>query len=166
VAATIQGCWIIGSIAAETSQAGKWAMVNTPKFATINSVNYSSQGGSGWVVLANSKNGQTALDFLSQTFAKSVDFYDTILQSSGAIATWLPAANSPAYSRPHPFFGNQKIFEELIGYAAKVPQITYGLYNYEAHDAVGRAFTEVLQGASIDTALDAAQKSVEFLMNQ
>jgi lactose/L-arabinose transport system substrate-binding protein len=166
VASTIQGCWIIGSIAAESSQAGKWAMVNTPKFSNIDSVNYSSQGGSGWVVLSSSKHPDVALDFLSKTFAGSVDFYNTILHSSGAISTWLPAINAPAYKEPHPFFGGQKVFEDLVNYAERVPSVRYGLYNYEARDAVGRAIAEVLQGASIDSALDAAQKNVEFLMNQ
>ncbi|MDR1174618.1 MAG: ABC transporter substrate-binding protein [Treponema sp.] len=166
VASTIQGCWIIGSIAAETSQSGKWAMVNTPKFANIDSVNYSSQGGSGWVVLSSSRYPDAALDFLGKTFAGSVDFYNTILQSSGAIATWLPAINAPAYKEPHPFFGGQRVFEDLVSYAEKVPSVKYGLYNYEARDAVGRAIAEVLQGASIDSVLDSAQKNVEFLMNQ
>jgi lactose/L-arabinose transport system substrate-binding protein len=166
VASTINGCWIIGPIVAEPSQSGKWAMVNTPKFANIDSVNCSSNGGSGWVVLSSSKYPDVALDFLSKTFAGSVDFYNTILQSSGAIATWLPAINAPAYKEPHPFFGGQKVFEDLISYAEKVPSVKYGLYNYEATDAVGRALAEVLQGSSIDAALDAAQRNVEFLMNQ
>ncbi|MDR1046840.1 MAG: ABC transporter substrate-binding protein [Treponema sp.] len=167
VASTIQGCWIIGSIAAETSQAGKWAMVNTPKFANINSANSSVQGGSGWVVLSSSKYPDVALDFLSKTFAGSVELYDTILPSSGAVSTWLPAINSPAYKQPHPFFGGQKVFEDLGGYLDKVPPVKYGVYNYEARDAVGRAIAEVvLQGASIDSALDTAQREVEFLINQ
>lgn len=140
--------------------------MNTPKFANIDSVNYSSHGGSGWVVLSSSKYPDVALDFLGKTFAGSVDFYNAILQSSGAIATWLPAINAPAYKEPHPFFGGQKVFEDLVNYAEKVPSVKYGLYNYEARDAVGRALLEVLEGASIDSALDAAQRNVEFLMNQ
>jgi lactose/L-arabinose transport system substrate-binding protein len=161
-----QGCWIIGSIVAETSQSGKWALVNTPKLATISSVNYSSNGGSGWMVLANSKNPDVAMDFLDKTFAGSVQLYETILPSSGAISTWLPAANSPAYSQPSSFFGGQKIYEDLVDYASKVPMIKFGIFNYEARTAVTRAFMDVLQGISIDTALDAAQKEVEFIVSQ
>lgn len=51
-----------------------------------------------------------------------------------------------------------------MGYASKVPQIKYGLFNYEARDAVSRALAEIVQGASVDTALSTAQKNVEFLM--
>lgn len=166
VASTIQGCWIIGSITAATDQSGKWAMVNTPKFATIDSVNYSNQGGSGFVVLSSSKHADAALEFLSKTFAGSVELYDTILPSSGAVATWLPAIKAPAYGKPQPFFGGQIIFEELVRYAEKIRSVPVGLYNFEAGDAVGRATVEVLQGTSIDSALDAAQKNVEFLINQ
>ncbi|GHV12579.1 ABC transporter substrate-binding protein [Spirochaetia bacterium] len=162
VASTIQGCWIIGSITPATDQAGKWAVVNTPKFATIDSVNYSSQGGSGWMVFSSSKHPDVAMDLLDKTFAGSKELYETILPPSGAIGTWLPAGDSPVYSQPSAFFGGQKIYEDLVTFAGKVPPIKFGVFNYEAGDAVTRALTDVLAGADIDTALDTAQKSVEF----
>ncbi len=167
VASTINGCWISGSIQAEKSQSGKWAVTNTPRFATIaSSVNYSSQGGSGWMVMANSKHPDVAIDFLAKTFGGSVQLYETILPSSGAIATWLPAAKAPVYAQPIEFFGGQKIYEDLVNFAGKVPNVKYGIYNYEARDAIARALSEVMQGANIDTALAAAQKNVEFLMSE
>jgi lactose/L-arabinose transport system substrate-binding protein len=157
----------MGSITAEKSQSGKWAMVSTPRFATIpESVNYSSQGGSGWMVLANSKNPDVAMDFLNKTFAGSVDLYATILPSSGAIATWLPAAKAPIYGQPSEYFGGQKIYEDIVTFAGKVPQVKYGVFNYEARDAVARAMTDIIQGKSIDEALDAAERDVSFLINQ
>ena len=166
-ASTIQGCWIIGSIVPEISQSGKWTVVSTPRFATINSVNYSSQGGSGWMVLSSSKNPDLAMDFLNKTFAGSVELYETILPSSGAIATWLPAANSTVYSQPHPFFGGQKIYEVLVSYAAKVPNVKYGIYNYEARTAVTRGFVDIVQGrTTIQAALNEAQNEVDFIMSQ
>ncbi|MGE4584449.1 MAG: ABC transporter substrate-binding protein [Sphaerochaeta sp.] len=167
VASTINGCWISGSIQAEKSQSGKWAVTNTPRFAKIaSSVNYSSQGGSGWMVMANSKHPDVAIDFLAKTFAGSVKLYETILPSSGAIATWLPAAKSPVYGQPIEFFGGQKIYEDLVSYAGKVPNVKYGVFNYEARDAIARALSEVMQGTNIDTALATAQKNVEFLMSE
>jgi lactose/L-arabinose transport system substrate-binding protein len=166
-ASTIQGCWIIGSIVTEPSQSGKWAMVSTPKFANIDSVNYSSQGGSGWLVLSSSKNIDTAIDFLDKTFAGSVQFYETILPSSGAISTWLPAADSPVYAQPHPFFGGQKVYEELVGFAGKVPQVKYGVFNYEARSEVTKAMMNIIQGStSVQAALDDAQRNTEFIVNQ
>jgi lactose/L-arabinose transport system substrate-binding protein len=166
VAATIQGCWIIGSIVPEASQSGKWALVSTPKIGNIDSVNYSSQGGSGWMVLANSKNPDAAMDFLNKTYAGSVEFYETILPPSGAIATWLPAANSTVYAQPSEFFGGQKIYEELVAYAGKVPIVKYGIFNYEARTAVTRAMVDIMQGMPVEQALEAAQREVEFLVAQ
>ena len=165
VAATINGCWIVGSISAETSQAGKWAVTNTPRLNVPNGVNYSSVGGSSWVVLASSKYAGVAADLLDKTFAGSVELYNPILPSSGAIATWIPAANSPAYGEPNAFFGGQKIYEDIVSYAGKVPRIKYGIFNYEARDAVARALSEIVQGsAPVDAALANAQKNVEFLI--
>jgi lactose/L-arabinose transport system substrate-binding protein len=168
VASTVQGCWIIGSIVLAEDQAGKWALVTTPKLGkTPSSVNYSSQGGSGWLVLKNSQNPDAAMDFLDKTFAGSVEFYETILPNSGAISTWLPAAASPVYAQPHPFFNGQKIYEELVSYAGKVPKVKYGIFNYEARTAVARGMMDVMNGtATIDSALDSAQKEVEFIINQ
>jgi lactose/L-arabinose transport system substrate-binding protein len=116
------------------------------------------------VVLASSKHADVATDLLNTTFAGSVPLYETILPLSGAIATWLPASKSNAYGQPNAFFGGQKIYEDIVGYAGKVPLIKYGLFNYEARDAVSRALAEIMQGTPIDTALANAQKNVDFLI--
>jgi len=167
VASTIQGAWIVGSITAEASQSGKWAVVNTPRLSVTGGTNYSSNGGSGWMVLANSKNPDAAMDFLDKTFAGSIQFYETILPSSGAISTWLPAASSSVYSQPMPFFGGQKIYEDLVNYAGKVPLVKYGIYNYEARSAVARSLPDIVQGRmTVDAALDAAQKELDFIISQ
>ncbi|MDR1466293.1 MAG: extracellular solute-binding protein [Treponema sp.] len=167
VASTVQGCWIIASITAEPSQEGKWALMSTPRLANIgSSVNYSSQGGSGWMVLSNSKNPDTAMDFLNKTFAGSVEFYETILPA-GVIATWLPAADTAAYGAPNTFFGGQEVYKDLVNYAGKVPRVKYGVFNYEARSALTRAMMDIMQGTkTVDAALNDAQQEVEFLMAQ
>jgi lactose/L-arabinose transport system substrate-binding protein len=168
VAATVNGAWSVGFISQEASQSGQWAVIRTPRIGSVpSSVNYSSNGGSGWMVMANSRNPDLAMDFLNKTFAGSVEFYETILPSSGAIATWLPAANSPVYSRPHPFFGGQRIFEDLVRYAGNVPMVKYGVFNYEGRSAVARHLPDIVAGRmTIDAALDAAQREVDFILTQ
>jgi lactose/L-arabinose transport system substrate-binding protein len=165
VASAINGCWMVGIISSVKDQAGAWSVVNTPKLSDVQgAVNYSSQGGSSWMVMANSKNPDVAMDFLNKTFAGSKELYDTILPSSGAIGTWGPAASSDAYSKPNAFFGNQKIYEDIIEYSKHIPQVKYGVFNYEARGAVGVAVSKIIQGTSIDTALQEAQKNLEFQM--
>ena len=165
VASAINGCWMVGIISSVKEQSGDWTVVNTPKLSDVQgAVNYSSQGGSSWMVMANSKNPDAAMDFLNKTFAGSKELYDTILPSSGAIGTWGPAASSDAYSKPNAFFGNQKIYEDIIEYSKHIPQVKYGVFNYEARGAVGVAVSKIIQGTSIDTALQEAQKNLEFQM--
>jgi lactose/L-arabinose transport system substrate-binding protein len=165
VVGTIQGCWIIGSIVPATDQAGKWAMVNTPRLGcTPSGTNYSNAGGSGWMVMSHTRYADVAFDFLDKVWANSVEFYETILPSSGAISTWLPAANSTVYGQPQAFFQGQKIYEDLMTYASKIPQVKFGLYNYEARDAVSRAALAILGGTPIDAAIANAQRELEFEM--
>jgi lactose/L-arabinose transport system substrate-binding protein len=166
VASTVNGCWIVGSISAEVSQSGKWAVVTTPRLNIAGGTNYSSVGGSSWTVLANSKNPNIAQDFLNKTFAGSVELYETILPSSGAIATWLPASNTPVYGQANAFFGGQKIYQDIVSYAGKVPKIKYGMFNYEARNNVALALADIVKGTPIDQALAKAQKDTEFLIGQ
>lgn len=161
-----QGCWIIGSITAQEDQKGKWTMVKTPKMPKSDSVNYSNNGGSGWVVFENSPNKELAIDFLKNTFAGSKELYDTILPSSGAIATWIPAGQSSVYDEPQPFFGDQKIYVDLVDYAANIPSFVIGKYQYEARDAIGNALSRMIQkGEDVDTALKQAEEDVAFQMD-
>ncbi|MCL2867698.1 MAG: extracellular solute-binding protein, partial [Clostridia bacterium] len=163
-AGTIQGCWIIGSVTLVPEQKGLWGMTNVPRLTCEGATNYSSQGGSSWMVFADDPKAEAAVDFLSQTFGASVDFYQIILKSSGAIATYLPAAGGPAYAEPHDFFADQKVFEDLMAYSANIPMVEYGMYNYEARDAVAVAVEEVFNGSDLDAALQSAQETLEFLM--
>ena len=168
VVGTVQGAWIIGSVTQAADQSGLWSLVSTPRMGNIpNATNYSNQGGSGWAVLANSRNPDLAMDFLSKTFAGSVELYNRILPSAGAIATWAPAARAPAYSEPHAFFGGQRVFEDLVRFAENVPRVRFGVYNYEGRQAVGRQLIDISAGrTSIDAAIEAAAREVDFALNQ
>ena len=100
-AAVINGCWIIGSITAAKDLSGKWAINNMPRFDDVEgATNYSNNGGSSWAITSKSENQKLAIDFLNTTFAGSVELYETILPSSGALATYLPAGKSDVYSKP------------------------------------------------------------------
>ncbi len=165
VLGTIQGCWILGSVQTSEDQAGKWGVTNMPKLYAddASSTNYSNNGGSSWAVV-NNDNKENAMDFLKETFAGSVDFYDVILPSSGAITTYLPAKSAPSYDEPQAFFADQKIYADILTYAEGVPNAHNGVYYYEAVDAIAQAFEAVLNGEDIDTALQTAEDEVLFKM--
>ena len=165
VASTINGCWILGSIQTAKDQSGKWSMTDMPKLDSIaTATNYSSNGGSSWAVSSNCKNTALAYDFFAKTFAGSVPFYETILPSSGALATYLPAGKSDVYSKPSDFFQGEKIFTKIIDFAGKVPKNNTGVYYYEARDAVATALTNIIAGADTAKELQAAQDTVVFNM--
>ena len=164
VGGTLNGVWIVGNIQGVEEQSGKWAITNVPKLDTVpNATNYSANGGSSWAISSNA-DVDLATDFLASTFAGSPELFDTILPKSGAVANWLPAGDSEAYSEPNAFFGGQAIFSEVAAYGAEVPSNNTGAYYYEGRDAVSAAITQIIGGADPDSALKEAQANVEFAM--
>ena len=63
--------------------------------------NYSNNGGSSWAII-NGKDTDLALDFMQ--LYRNVDFYNAILPTTSAIATFAPAKEAPAYTAPNEFF--------------------------------------------------------------
>ena len=167
VAGTINGCWIMASIQTAEDQSGKWAVTNMPSLVGVDgATNYSNNGGSSWAVMSNCKNPELAYDFLASTFAGSVEFYETILPSSGALATYAPAGESDVYNQPSEFFSGEPVFAKIVEFSTKTPSNNTGVYYYEARDAIATAITNVVAGADIEAELQTAQDTVEFQMAQ
>lgn len=168
VAGTINGCWIMASIQTAEDQSGKWVITNMPKLDDVpGATNYSNNGGSSWAISSNCKNVDLAVDFLKSTFAGSVEFYETILPKSGALATYLPAANSDVYEQPQEFFGGAAVYALITDFASKIPSNNTGAFYYEARSAVATAISNVINNeADLDKELKAAQENVEFYYNR
>lgn len=163
VVGTFNGNWITATIMGMEDTAGKWAITNMPKLVkTPGATNYSNNGGSSWYVTANCKNLDLAFDFLASTFAGSVELYENILPVTGAIGTYLPAADSAAYQEPQAFWSDQPIFATIVEYASLTPSNNTSPYYYDARNALGTQVQNIMQGEDVDTALQAAQDEVEF----
>ena len=154
VAAVISGVWITGSVKAEASQAGKWAVAPTPSLGIPGSVNASNLGGSSWYVLAAGKEKAAAADFLNEIYAKDVDFYQTILQSRGAVGSLLASRNGKAYSEADPFFGGAKVWQQFSDWMGKIPSVNYGIYTAEGDAAVAAQLPALAQGLPVEKALE------------
>lgn len=166
-AGVINGCWILASVQTAEDLSGKWGLTNMPSLPdTENATNYSNQGGSTWAITTNCRNTELAVDFLKSTFAGSVELYDTILPSSGAVATWLPAGESDVYNEPQEFFGGQAIYADIADFASKTPSVNLGVYYVEANTALATAIANVSGGSDIDAELATAQETVEFNMGR
>src|SRR5690606_33904178 len=101
-AVVVTGCWIIGSIKAEASQAGLWGVAPTPRLNLKTSVNYSNLGGSSRYVPARSQNPELEIDFMKNIFAADTDFYQKLLVGQVAIRTNLPAQRVSPFTDPDP----------------------------------------------------------------
>ncbi len=160
-ASVATGVWILGSIKAASDQSGKWTVAPTPKLDDAKSVNASNLGGSSWYILENGKNKDAAIKFMQEIFAKDVDFYQDILTKNGAVGTFLPAQEGAAYTAEDPFFGGQKIFQDISGYMKNIPAINYGMYTYEADAAIMGQINDFVGGKSLDECLKNAQTQLD-----
>lgn len=165
VASVVTGVWITGSVKAEASQAGKWAVAPTPRLNIANSKNASNLGGSSWYVLEESKSKATAIEFLNETFAKDVDFYQKILVDRGAVGSYVPAQSGDAYVKEDEFFKGQKVYEDFSGWMAEIPAVNYGTYTYEADSAIFANIIDVYNGGSIEEALKKAEEQLKSQIN-
>ena len=163
-AGVINGCWIMSSIQAAEDQSGKWTIVDMPALDDVEgATNYANCGGASWAVSSNCKNTELAYDFLNSTFGGSVELYDDLLVNAGAIASYLPAAESDVYQEASEFYGGQKVYADIVDYASKVPAFDCDAYYSDVRSALTDVVTNVVQdGADVAAELQNAQDTVEF----
>ena len=163
-AGVINGCWIMSSVQAAEDQSGKWTIVDMPALDDVEgATNYANCGGASWAVSSNCKNPDLAYDFIKSTFGGSVELYDDLLVNAGAIASYLPAAESDVYQEASDFYGGQKVYADIVDYASKVPAFDCGAYYSDIRSALTDVVTNVVQsGADVAEELQTAQETVEF----
>lgn len=166
-AGAVTGCWIIGSIQSAEDQAGKWGVTNIPKLEKAkNATNYASNGGSSWAIMSSSNKQDLAIDFMKTTFAGSIELWENILPTTGAMTTYLPVGDSEVYSAPQEFFGGEPIYKKITEYAAEVPSNITGMYYFDARDAVASALSNIINGGDIKEELQKAEDTLNFNMGK
>ena len=166
---TMNGMWIMNSCMQAPDQAGNWGIANVPAVSAVEGAsNYASSGGSSWMVTANCQEPEKAVAFLMSVMGGELSdsYYAAILADSNYIAAYLPtAANADVYGVTNDFFGGQKVYEILGSYVPSMPACNTSYVYDETQDAMLVAITNILNGADVQSELDAAQATVEFLMN-
>ena len=160
VASVITGVWITGSVKAEASQSGKWAVAPIPALSIPGATHASNLGGSSWYVLASGKEKAAAADFLNEIYGKDVDFYQNILQSRGAVGSLLASRNGAAYGQADAFFGGAKVWQSFSDWLGKVPAVNYGVYTAEGDAAVAAQLPALAEGLPVEQALDNIQNQL------
>lgn len=170
VVGTINGSWICATIMSteQKEQDGNWAVTNMPKLNDYEgATNYSAQGGSTWALSSSTDSYDLAVDFFKTIWAGNTEFYDGILTDLGAIATYLPAANSEAYKQTSDYFGGEAIYSKIVSFGENIPTVNKGIYWAEEKKALGIALIKVLNGKiDLDSAIEEAQIMVEFSAGQ
>ncbi len=162
VVGTINGCWIAATIMSTDGFSGLWDITNMPALVeTAGATNYSNNGGSSWYITANCQNVDLAIDFLNYTFAGSVEFYETILPSTAAIATYIPAGDSDVYNEAQEFWNGNAIYATIVEYASKIPSNNTSALYYDARGYVGTAIQNIINGSDITSELQDAQDQTD-----
>ena len=162
VASVPSGCWIGSSITKATDASGKWAVTQIPRMgADDTSINASSIGGGGWYVLNGVDGSDTAVDFLSKTFATSKDLANTLVKDISLVSTLKAATDTENYNAPSEFFSGQTIYKDLSEWSTKVPAVNYGLHTYTIEDILTESVQAIVDGKNIDEVLKNAQTQAE-----
>ena len=74
-----------------------------------------------------------------------MELYDDLLPNAGAIASYIPAAQSDVYNQASDFYGGQAVYKDIVGYAGSVPAFDCGAYYSDIRSALTDAITNVVQ---------------------
>lgn len=162
VATVMTGSWITASISRREQQKGLWRMTSVPRQEADLSASASAAGGSGWYIFRYADGAQQAKQFLAQTFASDQKLLADLTEKIGLVSAWNPAHRHAVYQKTQPFYGNQKIYQDLIRWTNEIPQVNYGAHTYEAELIVADALQQVLDGQDIPKVLAHYQKKYEW----
>lgn len=155
------GNWMISTIKAEESQAGKWGLAPVPRMNVEGAVNYSNDGGASLYVINGTGDEELAADFLSVAF-EDESLYQNALDNYGAMLSYIPAIESGIYDTEDEYFGGQKIYEDLSNWAIEVPAVTYGTKTTAAEKALAALTPEYMSGEmTADELLDSIQQQIQ-----
>ncbi len=156
------GCWISASVVAAADQSGKWAVAPFPRMARDDaSVNASSCGGAGWYVLKNVGDTDSALDFIKNTFASSVELMNQLAVDINLVSTMNAASAAENYAQGMEFYGGQPIFQDLFTWQSNVPAVNYGDDTYQIESKMTEAVQAIKDGGAIADVLEDYQAQIE-----
>ncbi len=170
----LNAIWMVGTIKSKSENKGKWMVVPTPLIEGIPSAkNASNNGGSSWYVFSSSKNQALAIDFLKTVWAStdpdSLEFYNSILKSAGAMGTYMPSRNGSNYTAKDDFFyGSQALYKDFSTWMNMVPVLKYTPNYVPMRDAVANATLLYFQGKipTLDAAIAEAEKQYKQVTGQ
>ncbi|UJW85847.1 ABC transporter substrate-binding protein [Devosia sp. SL43] len=159
--ATFSGVWMTATIKANPDQSGKWGVAPSPRLDGVEGASQASNlGGSSWYVLSSAPQKDLAIDFLSEIWAKDIDFYQKILVNQGALGTLLAARDGEAFKASDEFFGGQPVWQNFSTWLAAIPAVNYGIFTEEADTATVAQIPAITSGGNVDEIIAAIDAQV------
>ena len=158
LAASVYGGWYEGSLrGAVPEQSGKWGIALMPAFEK-GGARAANLGGSALAIPSASKNPEAALAFLRFALG-TPEGQITQLKASGLVPTLPAALKDPYVKQPQPFWGNQPIWETVLGTLDKIKPWRGTQYFAEADNSFIPIFAEFMAGRI--EAKDALQQAAD-----
>lgn len=162
VAGVMNGNWIIPTIRQVEENSGKWEITSLPTLE--GGEGYASNGGSSLYVTGNCQNPDLAKKFLAFTFGGSTQTYDGALRDGGVITCCLSAGKSDVYTEGVEYFNNTPIYSQIVEMGGNVPVVEQNDFHYTAREYLAAAIINAVQGADLQSELQAAEENLKFAM--
>ncbi|MEG0689514.1 MAG: sugar ABC transporter substrate-binding protein [Hungatella sp.] len=162
IACVSEAVWLAGSIKdAAADQAGKWRVMDLPKFDADKDAGGASNGGSVLTVPAASESKEAAMEFVK--FAMTdVEGNVAGFVNYGLYPSYIPALDSDVFKEGDEFFGGQKIYDIFTEVGKKIPKCNYTSNFAEAIDLSKNAVSKVtLDNQDVQTVMDGLQEEMK-----
>ena len=165
VASQMYGAWYEGTIRTNVpeDQAGKWGVYPMPTLGGEGS-RAANLGGSSLAITAGSENKEAAFAYLNYALG-TVEGQVTMLREYGLVPSLLDALEDPFVQEPLPFWGDQKVWEVVLGTLDGISPNRGTPFFGDADTIVQTAQTRYLNGQfdSAQAALDDAAQQIALV---
>jgi len=162
VAGVCNGNWIIPTIKQVSENSGKWEITSMPTLD--GGEGFAANGGSSLYITAACQNTDLAKKFLAYTFGGSTVTYDAALRDGGVVACCATAGASDVYQEGVEYFNGQAIYAKIVEMGANVPVIEQNDFHYTVRENLGAAIINAVNGADLQTEVEAACQQINFAM--
>lgn len=161
IACVPEAVWLAGSIKdAAPDQAGKWGVMELPRFDKDVEAKGASNGGSVLAVPSSSKSKEAAVEFVKFAMTDKAGNEEGF-SKYGLYPSYIPSLDSEIFNQGDDFFGGQKIYALFNEVGKKVPKCNYTSNFAEAIDLSKNAVSKVtLDGDNPQTVMDGLEQEM------
>ncbi|MEF2072660.1 ABC transporter substrate-binding protein [Consotaella aegiceratis] len=161
IASVVSGGWYEGTVRSSApDQEGKWGVYNMPAFKE-GGQRLSNSGGSSLAIPASSDNLDAAWAYV--TFALGTpEGQIGMMKYRGLPVSLLPALDDPFIHEPQPYWGGQKVWEDMLSDIKDIPVYRSTPYYWDGRSVMIVAMNDYLDGKydSAQAALDAVAEQI------